>query len=797
MLKNKLCASLLTVCAMMAVSANAEAVSICIDAGHGGSDPGALGCNLRESEITLSVAKKLETLLKAAGYDVFMTRTTDTDVSLSQRSSYANSKGTTTFASIHVNSASVVATGIETYCYTNNLSKSSGTQAKNIQNKMLAVWPLANRGAKEADFHVVRETNMPATLTEIGFINNCDKDATYLKSDAHRNNAAKAHCEALVSQWGGKASGCSGSGGGTPSTPTTETGSVKGYVFEGATLDTSFPKVDGATYKCGSVSLTSSSSAISSFTLPVGSYTCTASKTGYTTNSRSDCSPVTAGGTSWCSINIPKATAEAPKNGTATGSVKDSVTSSKIAATVSVSGGESKKYDGTTDWSFSLAAGSYTIKASATGYDDNSITCKVTSDKSTSCPISLVPKKATIKGNISDAESGAKVAGTVALGSNTVTYDAINDWSFTVAAGDYTVTATVNGYKTGSTKCSAAKGETKTCNIKVEKATSDTAKPGMLRGTLTDSETGVPLTGTIELDNGDVSYYNGVGSWQFYLQPNTYKVTGSAEGYTSATVTCGVTSEAETQCPVTLKANKVKTSGKVYDNSTQTNVPATVTIKSTNGTTIDTISYDGTTDWSKELAPGNYQISAIADGYQETLSSCIVKPGKEASCPTAIIKEGTATGTMTGIVYDARSEVYLISATIAIEGGSTVSYTPYSADCENDLCKTWVSDKMPTGTYTVTASAPGYYTNSVSCQALSEEAGASLCKIALTATEDADNLANIETGATPTIMIIPEESSCSANTRLSKHSAPFGIFALITALGSALALRRRKNNQGE
>ena len=194
-------------CAMF-VSSTAHAISICLD-------PGAVGCGLKEAEVVLKSSKMLKTMLESAGHTVYMTRTSNVDVGLGARASYANGKGVATFASIHNNSFSnPTATGIETFCYINNLGKKSGTQAKNIQNNMIATWPLTNRGAKEANYAVVRETNMPATLSELAFISNCSKDAKYLANDAELKRAMVAHCKAIVAQWGGNAAKCSEGGGG-------------------------------------------------------------------------------------------------------------------------------------------------------------------------------------------------------------------------------------------------------------------------------------------------------------------------------------------------------------------------------------------------------------------------------------------------------------------------------------------------------------------------------------------------------------------------------------------------------
>ena len=793
MISKKLSTSIILAAAMLAGS-NAEAVSVCIDPGHGGSDPGAVGCNLQEAEINLSVSLKLRKLLEAAGYTVYMTRTTNTDVSLQSRTTYANNKGVTTFASIHTNSASATsATGTETYCYNGQLSNTGGKQAKNIQAKMVAAWGLANRGAKEAGYYVVRYTNMPATLSELAFIVNCSKDAVYLASDAHRNEAAKAHCEALVSQWGGDVGKCSSSsGGGT----TPQTGYVKGYVFEGDSLNTSFPKVDGATYTCGGKSQKSSSTTITSFTLPVGSYKCTASKSGYKSNTRSDCAAVTAGGTSWCSINIPKET-PVVTTGTATGAVKDSTTGANVVATVSVAGGSSVSYNGSTDWSFTLDAGSYTIKAVANGYDENSVSCKVTANKSVSCPITLNPKKGTLTGSVTDSATGAKVASTIMVGTNTVPYDGNNSWSMTVDAGQYTVNATADGYEMGTTSCSVGRGETATCDIKLTAIVTEEPTPGIVRGTIKDAGTDALIAGTVSVEGTSyASDYSGSGSWQFYLAPGQYSIKGVAEGYESKTVQCASISGEVVSCMLALDPKGLTVKGLVYDGVLNTGVAADVTVTSSSGASKDVSSTaDG---WSLDLNPGTYTITAKAEGYRDATSTCVVEAGKDVTCKTAIYSNDAVMATLAGTVYDARSEAYLIDAKVTLKDGASVQYAPRS--CEEATCKMWRIENVVPGSYSVTAVADGYYENTAQCQAVAVdlEQGVDVipCKIALTAKVDAGNATNIETGADPIISLMEDDSSCSVGRLATGGSAPWGIFVIMTAVGAACALRRRKD-QGE
>merc|ERR1712170_228564 len=100
------------------------AQSICIDAGHGGSDPGAVGWGLQEKTINLDVSQRLYNLMRQSGWKAYLVRSTDKTVSLSGRTSYANSLGVKRFVSIRCNAFNKSANGTETFAYTQGSSTS-------------------------------------------------------------------------------------------------------------------------------------------------------------------------------------------------------------------------------------------------------------------------------------------------------------------------------------------------------------------------------------------------------------------------------------------------------------------------------------------------------------------------------------------------------------------------------------------------------------------------------------------------------------------------------------------------
>jgi len=156
----------------------------------------------KKSFFNRDVALRLRDLLNSDRglWTVQMTRTTDVDVSLAARVNMANAWPADRFCSIHTNSfTSSTANGMETYSYAEG-----GTAAKlrdTIQNEIVKAWGLVNRGSKTENFYVLRETTMPATLTEMGFITS-PIDIQRLADPNARQAMAQAHLQALRIHFG-------------------------------------------------------------------------------------------------------------------------------------------------------------------------------------------------------------------------------------------------------------------------------------------------------------------------------------------------------------------------------------------------------------------------------------------------------------------------------------------------------------------------------------------------------------------------------------------------------------------
>lgn len=166
-----------------------------LDAGHGGSDSGAVYNGRLEKNDNLRITLAVGERLARSGERVLYTRTDDSTVDLTYRSTMANSAGATYFVSFHRNSASTVGRGVEVYYYTGLSAQSTAARmAAPVQDALVACG-FHNRGVKQANFSVLRRTSMPAILVELAFINN---EAENAKLDAEFDRIADAIASALL-----------------------------------------------------------------------------------------------------------------------------------------------------------------------------------------------------------------------------------------------------------------------------------------------------------------------------------------------------------------------------------------------------------------------------------------------------------------------------------------------------------------------------------------------------------------------------------------------------------------------
>lgn len=181
--------------------AQKKRISVLIDAGHGGSDPGHLSANsahLQEKDLNLIIAKKVGNYLtnNLQNVDVTYTRTTDDFVSLDARVEKANNADVDFFISIHCNASEKSKThGTECHVHTFD-SKKSVALAKCIEKEFSGKAGRSSRGVKdngdrEHTLQVLKYTKMTSVLVECGFLTNT-KEANYLNTTEGQDIIASA-----------------------------------------------------------------------------------------------------------------------------------------------------------------------------------------------------------------------------------------------------------------------------------------------------------------------------------------------------------------------------------------------------------------------------------------------------------------------------------------------------------------------------------------------------------------------------------------------------------------------------
>lgn len=213
---------------------------VVIDAGHGGKDPGAIGPGgVREKDIVLDIAKRLKDELERRGdFQIVMTRSDDRFITLDKRTQIANKERADLFISIHANSSKTrSARGFEVFYISNTADDTSRAVTAASKEDIVfgndnglnstylntTLWDMRlnenreeakelahyicnaskdglcviNRGVKSARFYVLKTTNMPAVLIEVGFVSN-RQEARNLKKSDYRQKVAETISDGIM-----------------------------------------------------------------------------------------------------------------------------------------------------------------------------------------------------------------------------------------------------------------------------------------------------------------------------------------------------------------------------------------------------------------------------------------------------------------------------------------------------------------------------------------------------------------------------------------------------------------------
>ena len=175
---------------------------VVIDPGHGGEKPGTSGFGIVEKDINLDISLKLIALLNADGrVKVYSTRVEDVNITLSERAKFANDVGDL-FVSIHNNAIERPnISGTEMHYYAHANDAVIGISCKNvatiIQKHLVSALGFIDRKLFSSDFQVLRETEIPAVLAEIGFLTNPEENAK-LATQEYRIRAAQALFDGIM-----------------------------------------------------------------------------------------------------------------------------------------------------------------------------------------------------------------------------------------------------------------------------------------------------------------------------------------------------------------------------------------------------------------------------------------------------------------------------------------------------------------------------------------------------------------------------------------------------------------------
>lgn len=202
------------------IATNEIIKTICLDAGHGGRDPGKLDGRMQEKTFTLLLAEEVERILKQSGFKVVQTRESDRTLELLNRQAIAQESNADLFVSLHYNAAANQSVhGTEIYCLTPEGSSSSNgavgdspaprypahnLNGKNVllayqmQKALVKNLKVEDRGVKRSQFLVLVKPNCPAILIEAGFMTHADESKRIYNSE-YRKRMAQAIVDGIWS----------------------------------------------------------------------------------------------------------------------------------------------------------------------------------------------------------------------------------------------------------------------------------------------------------------------------------------------------------------------------------------------------------------------------------------------------------------------------------------------------------------------------------------------------------------------------------------------------------------------
>jgi N-acetylmuramoyl-L-alanine amidase len=191
---------------MLLAGQKSEKILVTIDPGHGGKDPGAIGLNeLREVDVILPIALRVAKILEAKGVATQLTRDSDFFVGLDERVNMSRKAGASIFVSIHANSIDnrPDVNGLETYHYHRGLELATSVHRKvlELMNDDPREESLLDRGVRSARFLVLRKSEIPAILVEVGYLTS-PTESPKLADAVYRDRMAEAIAQGILDYLG-------------------------------------------------------------------------------------------------------------------------------------------------------------------------------------------------------------------------------------------------------------------------------------------------------------------------------------------------------------------------------------------------------------------------------------------------------------------------------------------------------------------------------------------------------------------------------------------------------------------
>ncbi len=175
-------------------------VTVVVDAGHGGRDPGAQAHGLTEKEVNLSISMRLAQILRARGVTVTTTRDTDVFIPLDDRAAMADRVSADVLVSIHADAAErLEASGTTVF-----ISRQASAESRDLAERINAAFVesgIESRGVRTAGFRVLVAHSKPAVLVECGFLTN-EYDASRLARADYRQRLAQLIADAVTDHFG-------------------------------------------------------------------------------------------------------------------------------------------------------------------------------------------------------------------------------------------------------------------------------------------------------------------------------------------------------------------------------------------------------------------------------------------------------------------------------------------------------------------------------------------------------------------------------------------------------------------